>query len=137
MPLRAYGPGNPPPVARWVELIEHGLAMGLHVDAAKAYATLGWWGEHHGLKTPAIHSGARSYERQRQLQRDWDEGRRSGLVVRPATDSPHVRRIGWDLERCGHFEVYAAWGKLIGVRWGGNFQNHQRDDVVHFDLAGR
>lgn len=126
-----------PTVQRWYQLIEHALSKGLHLDAAKAYATLGWWGEHYGLRTPNIHSGHRSAEHQKKIQRDWDAGRRAGLVVRPADSSPHTRRIGWDVERVPHLWIYGAWAPHLGVRWGGDFQGKHKGDVVHFDLAGR
>lgn len=128
---------NPPSLDRFRELYRHATSKGLIHEAAYAYATLGWWGEHYGLRTPAIHSGYRSPQHQRSLQARWDRGDRAGLVVRPADSSPHTRRVGWDVERCEHLWIYGAWAPYLRVRWGGNFQGQHKGDVVHFDLEGR
>lgn len=122
-----------PSEARWRDLVKYARKTGLSRDAAEAYATLSWWGEHYGLRSPAIVSGKRSASRQRELQRAWDRGDRRGLVVRPADDSTHTDGTGWDVERVPHL---AAYGQLAayypGVRWGGHFRT---PDQVHFDIG--
>lgn len=125
-----------PTVTRYYRLWWYAKGKGLTNDAATLYATLMWWGLHYGYEPADIHSGRRSAARQRQMQRDWDAGKRAGLVVRPADDSPHVRGEGFDLERVSHLPVYGSWANAAGGRWGGNFTGVHAGDDVHFDTGG-
>jgi hypothetical protein len=88
-----------------------------------------------GLKIEFI-SGYRSKEYQKELQKKWDRGERTGLKVRPADDSAHTRGNAFDLSadaialyKIGEFVVRNGLG-----RWGGQFFPV---DINHFDVEGR
>ena len=124
-----------PSLARYGQLYTYGRMKGLNSKAARLYATLMWWGLHYGLEPPDIHSGRRSKSHQREMQKRWDRGDRSGLLVRPATSSPHTRGSGFDLERVPYLATYGEWVPYAGGRWGGNFRGEHAGDDVHFDTG--
>lgn len=121
-----------PTADRYEALLNEGRKQGLTRDAARAYATLGFWGEYYGVRAPAIHSGKRSNATQLALQAAWDRGQRSGMAVRPASSSAHTRGEGFDLPRGDHLALYGHWAPYLGIRWGGKFST---PDPVHFDLG--
>ena len=130
--MRRYSETSPPPEAIYWRNYARGIAAGLTLDTAKKYATLTWWGEHYGIKTPSIVSGRRSERQQAVMRARWDRGDRAGLVARPAKDSKHTTGEAFDLT--GGPELYRL-GQLAahaGLLWGGNFTD---PDPVHFQAA--
>lgn len=130
--MRRYSTTNPPPVSLWRASYAHGIAAGLTRKAAEAYATVTWWGEHYGIRTPQIVSGRRSGAAQAAMRARWDSGDRRGLVVRPALDSAHTRGEAFDLQDTGGLRTLGELARFTGLRWGGNFTD---PDPVHFDLG--
>ena len=130
--MRRYSETDPPPTALWWRNVAAGVRAGLTLRTARAYATLTWWGEHYGIKTPAIVSGARSERQQAALRARWDAGDRRGLIVRPALESAHVRGEAFDLRDTGGLRTLGALAPHAGLRWGGKFADR---DPVHFDLG--
>lgn len=116
----------------WQENYIKGRASGLTDKAAQAYATLTWWGEHYGIRTPPITSGKRDAKRQAELRARWDRGDRRGLVVRPAANSHHTRGEAFDLTGGPHLATLGELAPYAGLRWGGTFRD---TDPVHFDLG--
>ena len=82
-----------------------------------------------GMADPIILSGCRSPERQRFLQREWDEGRREGLAVRPSDTSKHLPDPfgfcrAFDLANTSNW--LAVMGPVVAqkwpnIEWGGTF----------------
>lgn len=127
-----YSTDHPPPATLWWKNVAYALAKGLTMQTARAYATLAWWGEHYGIRSPSITSGRRSAEYQAELRRRWDAGDRRGLVTRPALTSKHTEGRAFDL--AGDAATLQFLGRLAphaGLRWGGTFGD---SDPVHFDL---
>lgn len=130
--MRRYSLDNPPPEAVWQENWIKAKAKGLTDRAATAYATLTWWGEHYGIRTPEIVSGLRDPKKQAEMRARWDRGDRRGLVVRPAASSAHTRGEAFDLTQGAHLTTLGALAQYAGLRWGGTFRD---SDPVHFDLG--
>lgn len=130
--MRRYSLTNPPPAEVWWTAFRHAQSKGVGAIASQAYATLAWWGEHLGIRSPRIVSGLRSAAAQAALQARWDRGDRSGLIVRPASNSSHTRGEAFDLERGPHLAQFGEWAPYVGLRWGGKFST---PDPVHFDLG--
>lgn len=127
-----YSIDRPPPQTLWWSNYARGLAHGLTNATARAYATLTWWGEHHGITTPSISSGARTAVAQRAMRERWDRGDRRGLVARPAERSKHVEGKAFDLAAsAADLQTLGRLAPYAGLRWGGTFQDY---DPVHFDL---
>lgn len=123
-----------PSLERWDDLYLLGESAGLSPDAAWGYATLAWWGEHFGIRAPAITSGRRSAARQRELRGRWDRGDRRGLVARPAEHSHHTSGNAFDISAPPEvLRIFGSWAPLLGLRWGGTFRS---PDPVHFDTGG-
>lgn len=119
---------------RVMRLWNHALDKGLTPMTAYVYTLMAWnWELISGQTAPQITSGRRSRAHQLRLRRRFDAGDRRGLVVRPALKSAHVEGIAFDIRSGSHTQVFAAWIKEIGGRWGGDFST---PDPVHFDLRG-
>jgi hypothetical protein len=132
--MRRYSEQNPPPASLWYKNGAYALAKGLTYETAKAYATLTWWGEHYGVRSPDITSGRRSAAYQAELRARWDRGDRRGLVARPALTSAHTEGRAFDLAASSRdLQILGSLAPYAGLRWGGTFSE---PDPVHFDLRG-
>ena len=130
-PMRKYSETSPPPATLYWRNVYRGIQAGLTLDTAKAYAALTWWGEHYGIKTPAIVSGRRSASHQAAMRARWDRGDRAGLVARPAKDSRHVDGEAFDLQNTGALRKLGELASAAGLSWGGFFAE---PDPVHFQM---
>jgi len=109
---------------------------GLNKVFAGKIATLYYWSQYYGISFN-VTSGWRDPARQAALQKRWDRGDRSGLIVRPATTSKHCNTrfgkpdsLAVDIDS-SNLQQLGAWAvKYLGLRWGGNFKSY---DPVHFD----
>lgn len=116
----------------WYKNAAYALTKGLTMQAARAYATLTWWGEHYGIRSPEITSGRRPAAYQAELRARWDRGDRAGLVVRPALTSKHTEGRAFDLAADrATLQTLGGLAPYAGLRWGGTFTD---PDPVHFDL---
>lgn len=114
-----------------------GLTRGLDPTMVGALNDLARLSRDQGLPDPLgrIISGYRDRTTQLYLQREWDQGRREGLAVRPASPdtSRHCRGRAVDLR--GTNNELHAWGRLwesLGHRWGGRF--FPKPDLPHYDI---
>jgi hypothetical protein len=130
-PMRKYSETSPPPASLYWRNAWRGIQAGLTPDTARKYATLTWWGEHLGIRTPAIVSGRRSYAHQMAMRARWDRGDRAGLVARPAKDSLHVKGEAFDLQNTGALHILGRIAEKAGLLWGGTFRD---PDPVHFQV---
>lgn len=87
----------------------------------------------------SLESGFRSPTRTRELQEQWDAGNRTGLTVRPASESLHHRGRAFDLvappdvlDELGAFVLNLATQTNRNLRWGGTFLP---PDPGHFDVG--
>jgi len=83
-----------------------------------------------------ITSGFRDPRKQAEMQKAWDAGNRTGLVVRPATNSKHSKTAFLNSPNAMAIDIrfqdqeYAGKiSRFFGIKWGGNFRNK---DLVHF-----
>ena len=108
---------------------------GLNSDLAEKVAVFLLYAYFYGLNW-TINSGFRDPEYQKELQKRWDAGNRTGIVARPATNSLHSV-TGWLSKPDSHaidlkFNDQNLAGQLspfFGLKWGGNFNSR---DPVHF-----
>lgn len=128
--MRTYSTSDPPPVSLWWENYDRAIGAGLNERTAERFAYLTWWGEHYGVKTPAIVSGSRSGFKQKVMRVKWDLGMRGGMVARPAEDSAHETGDAFDLQNTGALHMFGKLAPYAGLRWGGNFAD---PDPNHFD----
>ena len=129
--MQRYSETDPPPKTLWFKNYLHAQRKGLTHRAARAYADLTYWGEHYGVRSPEIVSGARSAERQRELQRRWDSGDRRGMRGRPADNSKHVRGEAFDLRDTGQLHILGELAPYAGLQWSGTFRTPY---PTHFEL---
>ena len=78
-------------------------------------------------------------QHQKALQAKWDSGDRSGLKVRPATDSLHSRIAGTGSPASLAIDITTKDSQMAGqiahaldIGWGGDFAGQSNYDPVHF-----
>jgi len=111
----------------------------LSPSARQLYQWIELYTAQNGLEQPKILSICRSKAHQKQLQDDWDAGKREGLRVRPADNSYHIPdKFGL----CHAFDLANTdkWLRMVGsavvqnvpgARWGGTWIPQ---DLPHFDM---
>tara|TARA_Y100000310_G_C20646312_1_gene796802 strand:+ start:1230 stop:1589 length:360 start_codon:yes stop_codon:yes gene_type:complete len=112
---------------------------GFSPRTTELYAHLERWARRNGLSPPVLLSGCRDKAIQMQMQRDWDEGNREGLAVRPATDSAHIPGPdgycrAFDLGNTPNWLALAGAEVAISFRdatWGGFWLPK---DIRHFQI---
>ena len=111
------------------------MSWGLSGTFAAQVALLYGYFWFYGL-SPKITSGFRDPVHQKNLIKQWDSGNRTGLAVRPATDSLHIRIDGngspssqaVDIDTSDHIQA-ARIARYLGIGAGIDFST---PDPVHF-----
>lgn len=86
-----------------------------------------------GTGAPAITSGYRSPQKQRELLKRWEAGD-PGVVAKPARTSWHMEGRAIDVDTSHpNFDAFRQMWEDSGGRWGGRFSD---PDEVHFDVPG-
>jgi len=120
-------------IEAWTEYIEENF--GINIDLAKKISLLIFYAAMNGIAF-TINSGWRDPAKQKAMQKRWDAGDRSGMIVRPANISKHSI-TGWLAGPDSHAidisfsrpELIGHWSAFFGLKWGGNFK---KPDKVHF-----
>ena len=125
------------PTEIWLNEIYNWLIQewGLEKNFAARVALLLLYFSYFGLSW-RVTSGFRDPRRQRELQKAWDRGDRTGLVTRPATNSLHSTTSFLGKPAAVAVDISTNDDNFAGeiaaflkIGWGGNFRSY---DPVHF-----
>jgi len=90
---------------------------------------------HFASNSGSLLSGFRNPQRQKELQELWDAGIRTGLAVRPATNSRHSLMtfgqpdsLAMDIS-FSNPSLAGRYAPIFGLKWGGDFRT---PDIPHF-----